>query len=32
MAGLLEESNQLRAILSKSIATAKGTSKESTHD
>jgi four helix bundle protein len=28
MAGLLEESNQLRAILSKSVATTKGTSKE----
>ncbi len=32
MSGLLEESNQLRAILSKSVATAKGTSKGNTND
>jgi four helix bundle protein len=32
MAGLLDESNQLRAILSKSVATAKGKAKESAHD
>ena len=32
MAGLLEESNQLRAILSKSVATTKGTSKENASD
>jgi hypothetical protein len=32
MAGWLEESNQLRAILSKSVATAKGISKENAHD
>jgi four helix bundle protein len=31
MAGLIEESNQLRPILSKSVVTAKGTSKEHTH-
>jgi four helix bundle protein len=32
MADLIEESNQLRAILSKSVATAKGTSIENTHN
>jgi four helix bundle protein len=32
MNDLLDESNQLRAILSKSVATAKGKTKVSTHD
>ena len=32
MAELLDESNQLRAILSKSVATAKGKAKTTSHD
>jgi four helix bundle protein len=32
MNDLLDESNQLRAMLSKSVATAKGKAKESAHD
>jgi four helix bundle protein len=32
MKDLLDESNQLRAILSKSVATAKGKAKENAHD
>ena len=32
MKDLLDESNQLRAVLSKSVATAKGKAKENVHD
>jgi hypothetical protein len=32
MADLLDESNQLRAILSKSVATAKGKARKNEHD